>query len=1144
MTRLFDRTDTDRAPTIPDTQGWEKVELDPVHRIRITISAVRAAPHDAEARAALASLIDDRSLREPLAAVLADEARAAERADVAATLYEHLADLHEEMDQPLDAIAAMEALISKLPGTAELCDRLAWMYRKAGAWAKAAAMFVEVGELSPDEHGRAALRAAGALYREHKQLDRAAQVFRAIVARRPGDQQAWRQLDDVLSELGQWREVAAVRGSRAERARGVERATLLRSQARALEQAGELEAAAVAVAEAAIHAPDDLSGLIDHADVLVRGGRHGEAATLLEKRLADAIERAAPVDQISALRLRIVGALDDAGERAAASTALGELLVDAPAYLPALERAAAFAATVDPGTHATALLGYAAALPEADPSVVVAAARQFRAAGDHEAAVRAYERAAELGGEIDDELDDARASLIAERSRIIALAGDVDGALRRLRAVLASRFSKDAHLALVDVLASDGRLDEAARHLAATLTGAADRALAPLVHRHATVQLALGNADQAHTLLHEAHRLDRRDLAITLALGESCFARRLWREAARHLGTLADHPDVPHHGKAVAVGLVHAALAETRSLRPGNAAAHLEAAVRIDPSCGPAWHALAEAAIERGELERAAECLEREAAATLAPSDRVRLYDALGDMARDVLGDPARAERCWMEILALAEAPVLDKLLALQRKRGATVERARTCVRLAELHAPANKELLEEAGAMFAAGGELAHARVIADQLVFAHADDLDALGCATDIGVALGEPRLILGWLRRLERLEERARGVESGPRLAALWRKRGDAERALGDQHAARVAYRKAATLAPESDGALAARRGLVELAGDKRSATAPVALESSLFALVEAEPDAGDALSLARSLCTTNPTDARATYELARVLGATLSPDDEAFYAAHALRALASDQAYPGKLDEADRRRLVSEPDESPLGEIFELLGEVAPLIVSDARGALLDIDLADAQRLAITSDSAAPAMLPQIVRAFGGATAVLHASERAKHDITLVLAAPPAIVLGPALTRITTSDAALRFELGRIVELTRWRRVFAAGVRDGELISFVAALEAFGAEDAAPAARRDADRLRSKLPVTHRKRLAELVASASSLDGDAYLAACRRAADRAGLLACGDLTVAVERAGGLEAAPHLIELAATRDYLTARRALRKP
>ena len=1141
---MFDRHDTDRAPTIPDTQGWERLELDPVHRVRIAIAAVRAAPHDPEARAALASLIDDRSLREPLAAVLADEARAAERTEVAATLYEHLADLHEEMDQPLDAIAAMEALIGKLPGTAELCDRLAWMYRKAGAWAKAAAMFVEVGELSPDEHGRAALRAAGALYREHKQLDRAAQVFRAIVTRRPGDHQAWSQLDDVLSELGHWREVAAVRGSRAERARGVERATLLRSQARALEQAGELEAAAVAVAEAATHAPDDLSGLIDHADVLVRGGRHGEAAALLQTRLADAIERAAPPDQIAALRLRIVGALDDSGERAAASTALGELLVDAPAYLPALERAAAFAATVDPSTHATALLGYAAALPEADPSIVVAAARQFRAAGDHEAAVRAYERASELGGEVEDELDDARASLIAERSRIVALAGDVDGALRRLRAVLASRFSKDAHLALVDVLANDGRLDEAARHLAATLAGASDRALAPLVHRHATVQLALGNAEQAHTLLHEAHRLDRRDLAITLALGESCFARRLWREAARHLGTLADHPDVQHHGKAVAIGLVHAALAETRSLRPTKAAAHLEAAVRIDPACGPAWHALAEAAIERGELERAAECLEREASSTLAPSDRVRLYDALGDMARDVLGDPVRAERCWMAILELAEAPVLDKLLALQRTRGATTPRARTCVRLAELAPGERKQLLEEAAAMFAAGGELAHARAIADQLLFAHADDLDALGCATDVGVALGDPKLVLGWLRRLERIEDRARGVGAGPRLAALWRKRGDAERALGDQHAARVAYRKAASLAPESDGALAARRGLVELAGDTRSQTAPVALESSLFALVEAEPDAGDALSLARSLRTTNPIDARATYELARVLGATLSPDDEAFYAAHALRALASDQAYPGKLDEADRKRLVCEPDESPLGEIFELLGEVAPLIASDARGALLEVDLADAQRLAITSTSAAPAMLPQIVRAFGGATAVLHASTRAKHDVTLVLAAPPAIVLGPALTRITTSDAALRFELGRIVELTRWRRVFAAGVRDVELASFVAALEAFGSETAAPEARRDAERLRSKLPVTHRKRLAELLATTSSLDGDAYLAACRRAADRAGLLACGDLTVAVERAGGLEAAPHLIALAATRDYLVARRALRKP
>jgi tetratricopeptide (TPR) repeat protein len=1155
----------DRLATAPFVFGEDTQRFDPVHRMRIAISAVKAAPDDLEARAALGTMLDDRTLREPLAVLLADEARAASQPAVAAALFEHLADLYEELDQPLDAIAAMEAVIANVSDCAELHDRLAWMYRRAGAWTKSAAAYERVGELATDERGRAALRAAARLYRDHNQPERAASVLYAIVARRAGDEQAWRELDEVLSELGRWRELADVRATRASKATGVERAALLRSQARALEQAGEIEAAAGVVEEAATHAPDDLSGLIDHADVLMRGGRHGEATALLRARLDEALDRDAPSDQIAGIRLRLVGALDDADDRGAAAELLEELLVEAPDYLPALERAAAFAAPQDARTHATALLRYASALPDVDPAIVIAAARRFRDANDHEAAVRAFERASELGGDVDLELEEARGSMIAERARIAAIAGDVAGAERRLRAILAGRFSLDAHLALVDVLSGAGRLAEAAEHLSDTLNriDAPGAVLAPLVHRHAIVHQALGNDDDAHRLLHEAHRLSRRDLAITLALGESCFQRRLWREAARHLGSLADHPDVPKRHREVAIGLVHAALAETRSLRPGNAAAHLDAAVRIDPACGPAWHALAEAAIERGDLERAAECLEREAAATLAPSERVRLYDALGDMAHDVLGDPARAERCWCEILTHAPASVLGKLLAIQRKRGATLERAATCLRVAELDAGARKQLLEEAAELFAQGGDHARAVELAQQLLDEHPGDLDSLACAATVAVAAGVPSRVAAWLRQplglldarsLRKpdrvIDTRPRETERAARMAQLWRILADAERALGDHAAARAAYRRATIAAPESDAALAARRALVELS---RSETAPVALESSLFVLVEAELDGSDALFLARELRPTAPHDARASYELARVLGAQFSIEDEAFYASHAPRALASDEGYATRLDDAQRRALLADPDDGPLGDVLDLLGDVAALICSDARVALLDADLAGAQRVAITGDSAAAAMLPQIAKAFGGPTTALFTCDRAKRDVSLLLSAPPSIVLGRhaisvrAASRselVLDADAGLRFELGRVVELARWRRAFATGVSRDEFRTFVAALSALRPGTAAtPGARRDAERLHARLPLTHRARLANLLATLPTLDADAYRAACLRAADRAGLLACGDLTVAVERAGGLDQARHLVELAATRGYMAARHALRE-
>src|SRR5262249_22280133 len=164
----------------------------------------------------------------------------------------------------------------------------------------------------------------------------------------------------------------------------------------------------------------------------------------------------------------------------------------------------------------------------------------------------------------------------------------------------------------------------------------------------------------------------------------SCFSRKLWREAALHLGALGDHPDAPRHAREVAAALVHAAQAEIRALRPANAAKHYDAAVRLDPQCAPASHALAELETERTDMARAADCLEGEAAATSDPQTRDRLLDALADLAADVLGDPARAERYLTQLASASEA-ALDKLVAIQRARGATAERGETCLHLAAL---------------------------------------------------------------------------------------------------------------------------------------------------------------------------------------------------------------------------------------------------------------------------------------------------------------------------------------------------------------------------------------------------------------------------------------------------------------------------
>src|SRR5205085_9705647 len=111
---------------------------------------------------------------------------------------------------------------------------------------------------------------------------------------------------EVLAERGRWQDAARIRGERAARTKGgVEKAALLRSQARALEQAGESGAAASLVAEAQGHAPDSLSGLVDYAEVLAREGKGKDAADILAQRIDDAIDRGAPTDDVAALRLRL-----------------------------------------------------------------------------------------------------------------------------------------------------------------------------------------------------------------------------------------------------------------------------------------------------------------------------------------------------------------------------------------------------------------------------------------------------------------------------------------------------------------------------------------------------------------------------------------------------------------------------------------------------------------------------------------------------------------------------------------------------------------------------------------------------------------------------------------------------------------------
>ena len=378
--------------------------------------------------------------------------------------------------------------------------------------------------------------------------------------------------------------------------------------------------------------------------------------------------------------------------------------------------------------------------------------------------------------------------------------------------------------------------------------------------------------------------------------------------------------------------------------------------------------------MEKGDVARGDRCLEREALAHEDPRDRLRLYDALGDLAEDVLEDVARAERCWSE--APPSIEVLEKLLRVQRKRGAGNERGETCERFAELAPERRKELLEEAAQAYAAGGDIPRARAVAETLVAEHPLDIDAIACATSVPM---DPVRIAQWLKRaLAAWDQAGKRGDGDPRRAELWRRLGDAERARGDEAGSLRAYQRAVSTAPDSDGAMTARRGLVELAS-----TSGRDANTSRIALVEAHQDVADILAWARGLAAQgNVDDARAAFELAAALGAQF--DDDEWPAA---RPLASDEAYGGMLADAERRALTDDEDEGPLAEILAVLWEAAPLLCTDAQTALVGAGFPDARRVSATSEAATVAMLPQITKALAGPPTLLHVTARSSCELAL-------------------------------------------------------------------------------------------------------------------------------------------------------------
>ncbi len=1123
-------------------------------------------------------------------------------------LLRELASIYtDRLNRPHDAIDAFERLRLLSPADTSILTQLAGIYATVGRWSKVIETLARVGEVAEGSpEAREALHGIAKIYVTELELpERAIDSYTQVVAIWPDDAEAWAALDSLYTGNARWTELADVLRRRAALEREpAPRAQLLARRAAVLLDWLHLpEEAAATLRHARTIAPDDAALADLLVTALIKASSEREAAAILESRIA-ALAEQPPSDtmpgrpgltwapggsrgDLAALYIRLAQLrrerLDD---REGAKEAIDHALHLVPEHPTALAVLAELANPEDdPRAFADAKLREADSVIDDDArlAALMAAGDVLGSRlGDTAAARAAYERVlalrpyhaeatwalaglVEKGGdpetaarllekrlELDTLAPPEKARLYTQLAALARVAGVEPAAERRLLEALGCVPDHlPAVVALADFYADAERWTELEGFLrevlGSTVLAAAPAALVADLHRRlATAHEKLGRDEEAYQTLVAADRLHRGHLLIKLALGENRYKARRWREAALHLSPLAAHDDAPRYPTEVAQGLYHAALAEIRSLRPEKAPPLYARALDLKPSYAPALQALAEIAMEQGDHKKAADLLTRQATATEEPAERMRLFEALGDMALLMLSDEDRARACYAAAVAAAQpiearhVPLLEKLLERQDLAGDYAGSART----AELMAAFGASAADRAGRYLRAArdymlaNDSTRARSAADRAVESDPYDVGAVDLASELAILANDVETAASILTRLLSAKDERATVGDAPKLALLSFRLGHARAQRGDVRQALPAFERAIAIAPLSDGAVAARRGIVDLARASEDPARRDAIAPHLAAMTAATGALVDLVDWAEELRRLDKADAgRATLDLAIAAGHTPDVHQSAFLSVHKPYVLRDDEAYRGILEAADRQLL--ERDTAPLVSLAMLLAEAAPLLWPDLDDALARAGAVGARRVPATVHVAATAMFPKLTNVLAAGAVMLYQRD-AGADAAVVSTSTTIIVLGPRLVDPATPAAAARAILARAVELTRPEHVVLSGMSVADATRLVLAVaRSFGPgalREAANAlvtdhdAQRGFDELaRGSLSVKFRTKLEALLAAlpVTALDVPAYVAASQRIADRAALLLGGDPATIVNlaRARG-DTAAHLI------------------
>ena len=1114
----------------------------------------------------------------------------------------------EKLQRPHDAIDAFERLRHLSPADTAILFQLASLYGSVGRWSKVIETLARVSEVSEGStEAREALHSIAQIYVKELELpDRALDAYNQLVATWPDDVDAWAELDALYQTNARWTELADVLRRRAalEREPAARAALLSRRAQVLLDWLGAPEEAAAALRHARTIAPDDPALADQLVAALVKAGRDREAAAILEGRI-DALSSADPASslprgELATLHIRLAQLrLERLNDKIGAKSAIEAALVLVPEHPTALAVLANVASPDDdPRAFADAKLREAERATDDDLKLAALMAAgdvlQSRV-GDIAAARTTYERVlalrpyhsdatwalaglVEKGGDpetaarvLEKRLEDEsltppeKARIMTQLAALSRMAGVEPAAERHLLEALGCVPDHlPAVVALADFYADAARWTELEQFLRqileSTALAAAPAALIADLHRRmANAHEKLGRDEDAYQTLVAADRLHRGHLLIKLALGENRYKARRWREAALHLSPLAAHEDAARYPTEVAQGLYHAALAEIRSLRPEKSPPLYVRALELKPNYAPALQALAEIAMEQGDHRKAADLLTRQATATAEPVERMRLFEALGDMALLMLQDEERARTCFSAAVAAAQPieakhiPLLEKLLERQDLANDHGGAARTAELMAAFGAtPADRAARYlRAARDYLAEGDRIRARGAADRAVESDPYDVDAVDLASSLAIDQSDVEAAAGMLTRLlTAKDDRTAGQPS--RRALLSYRLGHARHQRGDARQALMAYDRAIQLEPESEGATMARRGLVELARAGDDPARKESIAGHLAAITGATGALPDLVAWAEELRRLDRADAgRAALDLATAAGHTAEVHQSAFLSIHKPYAMRDDESYKANLD-ASERALLTDADENLLGPVAVALAEAAALLWPDLEEAFARQGCSGAKRIPATRHVPATAMFSRLTTVLGTGAVMLYQRDEGP-DVTVVSAATPVIVLGPRLTVETgVPSEIVRAELARAVELTRPEHVVFAGMPLADATRLLASVaRLFGP----PALREAANSLvvdqdvqrghdemvKAALSVKIRSKLEQTLSTSPLfvLDVPRHLAASERTADRAALLLGGDpkTIVALATARGATS-KHLISALGQAGWLALR------